>query len=190
LIECIVATTAVFIPLASVTGQAPTASFPASLITSSPPPAIAGVTNAASIPLASQMNVPQASAPTITVPQAAAIQIPQALIPASTAPQLPASTYYLPHTTPTMPRLPPPQAMAPTVQNMAIAPIGRIVVQPPPSTAGNSASFTLQTSGVMTNADGSIVMPMTSVPTNIVQPKATGDWDNKQPEIDGIKYHW
>ena len=185
LIEFIVATTALVIPLVSVTGQAPTASFPASLITSSPPPAIAGFTNAATNPLASQ-----ASAPTITVPQAAAIQIPQALVPASTAPQLPASTYNLPHTTLSMPRLPPPQAMAPTVQNMAIAPFGRFVVQPPPSTAGSSASSTLQTSGVITNADGSIVLPMTSVPTNIVQPKATGAWDNKQPEIDGIKYHW
>ena len=190
LIEFAVAATAFYASLVSVMGQAPTASFPQSLITSSPPPAIARLTNSASLPLALPMNTSQATTPTITIPQPAAIQIPQAFVPASTSPQLPTSTDTLPHTTPTMPRLPPPQAMAPTARDLAVAPVGRYLVQPqsPPAIA---SSFAIpNTSGVITNPDGSMVVPMTSAPTNTTQTGTFSPWNNKESEINGIKYHW
>jgi hypothetical protein len=190
LIEFVVAATAFYASLASVTGQAPTANFPSSLITSSPPPAILGLTNATSIPLAPLMNSSQATTPTITVPQAAPIQIPQALIPASTSAQLPTSTDTLPHTTPTMPRLPPPQTMVPTARDMAIAPVGRYLAKPQPPSTVATPSANPQTSGVITNPDGSMVVPMTSVPTNTTQTGTSSPWNTKQSEINGVKYHW
>ncbi len=127
--------------------------------------------------------------PMITVPRAAPIQIPSAFAPVSTAPELPVTTENLPHTTSAMPRVVPPQVLAPTVREMTLVPVGHVIPPSAPTISGGPPANT-PVSGVVTNPDGSLLVPMTYQPTNAFTPGATGSWGDKTPEINGVKYHW
>jgi hypothetical protein len=168
--------------------QAPAANFPPSVVTTSAPPAVAGLTNAPTLVEPATVE-PGVIVPTMTVPRPVPVEIPQAFVPASTAPGLPVTTENIPHTTAGMPRVVPPQVLAPTVREMTLVPVGRVV---PPSaltiSSGPPASGPI--SGVGTNPDGSLIVPMTYQTTNVLQSGGSGAWDNQSPEINGVKYHW
>jgi len=175
-----------FAPAARVVGQTP-ADFPPALVTTSPPPAAVVLSNAPTL-LEPQGAQPAATMPTITVPRPAPIEIPQAFAPASTAPELPTSDN-LPHTTPAMPRVIPPQVLAPNVRQMTLQTAGHTTLPAAPPISGLPAVAAPAT-GVVTNPDGSLLVPMGYESTNLFQQGATNNWENKSPQINGVSYHW
>jgi hypothetical protein len=140
-----------------------------------------------------QINVPQVSTPTVTVPQAAPVPVPQAVMPPSAGPFT--TTFEgVPRTTPTTPRVVVPSQATAATPNSLISqqlPKVRPPAPAPPPPLGNTASLAQEQPTIITNADGTILMPLAEGLTNAphFSPRL---WDktNAPAATPPYHYHW
>src|SRR5439155_15963221 len=136
-----------------------------------------------------QLNVPRVGVPTVTIPQAFPAQIPQAFVPTPTD-AFPATSEGAPRTTPGTPRVViPPQTTAATPASLMSKqlPKVRAPAPAPPPPLGNTASLAQEQPTIITNADGTLVMPLTEGLTNAPRfsPRL---WD--KTNAPAAPYHW